>query len=251
MSRIVKDAKLIGTKNNVELWLMHLDCDTMQDLPAANAYGSSTLICIGSTAHIIADNAMLEIDSAGNWIQQQAGSSTYTRAEIDAMQADLQNQIDYAIDTGAKNYLKNSGVTTTNRGIDFTVYTDGTVLVNGTNDGTLSSIYTINTQSVLQIPNDDFIISGCPLGGSATTYRIDITRNVGATINDFGEGAPFKIGGDYNVQDYRIVIYRNATVDNLLFKPMVRKSIIKDDKFIPYAPTNLELYQMILALSSP
>lgn len=85
MSRIVIDPKLVGTKNGVELWLMHLECDTMQDVPAATVFGSNIRIAIGSTAHVIEDNSDLQINSSGVWIQQRAGSSTYTRAEIDAL----------------------------------------------------------------------------------------------------------------------------------------------------------------------
>ena len=38
--------------------------------------------------------------------------------------------------------------------------------------------------------------------------------------------------------------------DGIIIYPMIRRSEIADNTFVPYAPTNRELYEMILALQN-
>ena len=228
--RIAIEAKMVGTKNGIQLWLMHLECDSMSDLPAANAYGANTQICVGSTAHVIEDNSKLEIDSSGNWIQQQAGSSTYTRAEIDAMQtaqadnnAAQQEEINYSIDSGAKNYCPYDS---------FTVAAAGTV---------------INDQPI-NLPAGDYILTlefTATTGSSAFRFLDSGTSIINFNVQNSSAGsasAPFTLPTAAN----QIRIY--SSVANTVSKIMIRPAVITDPTFTPYAPTNRELYEMIQAL---
>lgn len=166
-----------------------------------------------------------------------------TNVDLTNENANQQLEIDYSINTGAKNLLKNVRATTTNRGITFTVNEDGSVIANGTNDGTGASLLNINTQSSLALDNGEYILSGCPTGGSTTGYMMDVTRSTGASLKDIGDGVSFMIGEDYTVNEFRIVISRNLTVDNLTFYPMIRHAEITDNSYEPYAPANRELYE--------
>lgn len=88
-------------------------------------------------------------------------------------------------------------------------------------------------------------------GGSNTKYWM----RVGTGTTDTGLFNFYDGEREFNLSDdtlitVQIVIYANQTVSNLVFKPMIRPSEITDDTFVPYAPTNRELYEMILALRS-
>lgn len=253
MSRIVKSAKLIGTKNNVQLWLMRIECDTMQDLPAANAYGSDTLICIGSTAHIIADNAMLEIDSAGQWVQQVAGTSSYTRAEIDTFISAINAEIASLVDRGAKNLFPNNATSQTVGGVTFIVNSDGSISANGTktnNDWLMLS--TGNTlKAGTYVLSDDI-----PIDTTDCQLIITTGTSLGTAIMATAANARPKITvltNDYTGLYYAIRIASGKTVNNLTFRPMIctESDWTVSQNYVPHAPTNRELYQMILALSSP
>lgn len=228
--RIAIQAKMIGTKDGIQLWLMHLECDSMSDLPAANAYGANTQICVGSTAHVIEDNATLEINSSGNWIQQQAGSSTYTRAEIDAMQtaqaannAAQQAEINYSIDSGAKNYCPYDS---------FTAAAAGTV---------------INDQPIA-LPAGEYIITYDyteTTGSSSIRFLDSGTSIINFTINNTEAGkASRKFTLTAAANQMRFYTGVATTVTNI----MIRPAVITDPTFTPYAPTNRELYEMIQAL---
>ena len=79
--------KVIGSDSSgrsiavVSLWV-----DTAASLPAANAYQSDGFILgMGSEGNCIDSGDKYRLDSSGDWQITQAGTGTYTRAEIDAI----------------------------------------------------------------------------------------------------------------------------------------------------------------------
>ena len=130
--------------------------------------------------------------------------------------------------TTGKNLLKNILTSQTKSGITFTVYEDGTVEANG--KATANSNVDIN--SFLFEANKNYFISGCPEGGSDTTYRIHTTLN-GSIVgdNDYGQGALRNFETDTTL-DVRISVRSGATVNNLIFKPM----IIEGTQLTDYEP---------------
>ena len=46
----------------------------------------------------------------------------------------------------------------------------------------------------------------------------------------------------------RLFIKNGSTFDNETFYPMLRPADLKDDTYVPYAPSNYELYRMILKM---
>ena len=79
-------------------------------------------------------------------------------------------------------------------------------------------------------PAGRYTSTGCPSGGSATTYRM-FTSNMGA---DTGEGVSGTLDG-VKTTNCRINIKSGTNVNGLLFKPMIRLESVTDATFAPYS----------------
>lgn len=216
------ESRLIGTdSNSKKVMLCRFEVDSVADLPAQNAYSSDgIMICMGSTAHVIDDNSEHMIDSTGTWVQQVAGTSSYTRAEIDTMQAAQQAEIDYAINTGAKNYCPYDG---------FTASAAGTA---------------INDQPI-ELPAGEYIITydyTATTGSSSIRFLDSGTSIINFTIYNTTAGKAsrqFTLTSAANQMRFYTGVA--TTVTNI----MIRPATITDSSFRPYAPTNRELYELI------
>ena len=132
-----------------------------------------------------------------------------------------------------KNLLDNTATTKISNGITFTVNSDKTVNVNGTNDTSANSSLIINRYD---LSPGTYILNGCPSGGSSTTYRLVIQKTSGWSVLglDTGSGSEqFTIDEATNIQ-VAIFIQKGQTISNLLFKPMIRLSSIIDDTYEQY-----------------
>lgn len=133
-----------------------------------------------------------------------------------------------------KNLLDNTATTKISNGITFTVNSDKTVLADGTNDTSDNSSLVINRYD---LSPGTYILNGCPSGGASNTYRLAIQETGSYSILgsiDIGNGSgEFTIDTTTNVQ-IAIFIQKGLTVNNLLFKPMLRKATIADDTYEPY-----------------
>ena len=155
------------------------------------------------------------------------------------------------VDSGAKNLLQHTTTTQTLNGVAFTVNTDGTIIANGT--ASSSAIVRLNYFSNLSIPDGNYVLSGCPSGGSANSYRLDITRSPGSSINDIGNGVAFEVGGSYTPNEIRLVILSGTVCDNLTFKPMICSKAEWDisQAYQPYVPSNKELAESKITSDIP
>lgn len=197
-----------------------------------------------------------DIDDTIDEVQAARGSEASLSARLadivsdfDADQQRQETEIGAVAAQGAKNLLKVSSTTQTINGVTFTVNNDQTITVNGTNTGTSTALFVIN-----DIPLQSgiaYTLSGCPSGGSSATYYIGSldTTNWKEFTTDTGNGGTATLDEPKTIR-FRIGIRSGVTVDNLLFRPMLRRAEITDDSYAPYAPTNRELYEMILALQS-
>lgn len=142
-----------------------------------------------------------------------------------------------------KNLLDNTATTKISNGITFTVNSDKTVNVNGTNDTSANSSLIINRYV---LSPGTYILNGCPSGGASNTYRLAIQETGSYSVLgsiDIGNGSgEFTIDTTTNVQ-IAIFIQKGLTINNLLFKPMLRKATIADDTYEQYgaspSPDNL------------
>jgi hypothetical protein len=140
---------------------------------------------------------------------------------------------------GAKNMLPNNATTRTIYGVTFTVNNDGSITANGTATATIVLELLANDTS---LASGDYILSGSPSGGSGSTFCLWFRHSdgTGSFVNYEGDteisytktSTPLFVG---------IVIYEGYTANNIVFKPMLRPSGIKDDTYVPYAQTNKEL----------
>ncbi|MBO5163248.1 MAG: phage tail protein [Ruminococcus sp.] len=155
---------------------------------------------------------------------------------------------------GGKNLLTDTMLQTqiTGNGITVTLE-NGVYTLNGT---AAERVELKITPDPTEIPQHwkgkPLILSGCPNGGGADTYRMfmqDRTTAYSAlAVNEGGDTAPFTI--DTAATHFRIVfpIYAGQTLNDIKVKPMLRFASVKDSTFVPYVPTNGELYEMLKSL---
>lgn len=187
-------------------------------------------------------------------------NSKAENATVTAAVAELSAGIGAVANAGAKNIVNNTANTTTvSAGITWTKNPDGSMSASGTSTG-VSAVRVVGVQgsstyaSAVPIPKGRYIVS--PSGFSDETYRIAIgifadDTSSRATMNVYNAPYTFDITTDTARIDLSCVISRaGITATGETFYPMIRRAEIKDDTFVPYAPSNRELYEMILALQN-
>lgn len=173
-----------------------------------------------------------------NWVSYQGGyNSPNDRFPQDIKRVGGNNYLKIY----GKNILNNANVSETINGITFTKNEDGSVLVNGTATGLAA--HHVNVGSFV-LPAGNYYLSGCPTGGSNDTYRFDI--NGGGAYADYGNGKSINLSSDYTVNNVRIRIASGATINNLLFKPMIEKGTQRTD----YEPYKEQLYSIDLPVEN-
>ena len=154
---------------------------------------------------------------------------------------------------GAKNWFKFPyvGTSATVNGIVYTVNNDGTVLANGTaTEDANFAIARLTRGDFDNLVNKKYIMSGCPVGGNTTTYRLTWYQNkdgVQNWVHDVGESVEIDFTGanTYNIISVDVIVKKGTTVNNLVFKPMLRLASDPDDTYQPYAMTNRELTKKV------
>lgn len=259
----------------IQVILVKFECDTIADLPPINYIDTTenlTTLSMGSEAHIIEDNTIYKLKSDGTWVKQDEASrlNVYTKEETDQLIqdfADSQANVDLEqdglinrnsdlladiINSGAKNKIEmtHAAGSVTRNGVTCTWDPDaGTMTLSGTHTSSdaaaIFEFYSGNAVDQRVLPAGTYRISGCPAGGSTSTYRAAMTSIQGAV--DTGNGATFTISEPiYGA--YRILISGNCDFTTpAVFKPMVTPQDAYDisDKFVPYCPTLADLYALV------
>lgn len=246
---------------------VRLVCDALSDLPGIHDI-SGLELQMGSTAKIITTAQNMMMQSNGTWSEQTSSSIASLVNDISMLQSDvsaLENRIGEAenritqlqaaaaglIDRGAKNLLQmtHASGSLTRYGVTCTWDTDaGTMTLNGSHVSTDSTaifeFYSGNASDQRQVPAGDYVLTGCPSGGSTSTYRATLTGITGGI--DTGNGAEFTLASQTYLA-YRILVSGNVSFTDKVFKPMVTyQDYYKiSPVFVPYAPTNAELYALI------
>lgn len=144
----------------------------------------------------------------------------------------------------------------------YTINADGTVTADGTSDPEDSSAS--SCQIWCEVARSGNYTFTC--GENSATVSVDpdslydcfLGTQIGSEyttlIRDFySDGEPVKntayleAGVPYRLN---IRVHVGKTVDNEAFKPMLRPAALTDTEYVPYAPTNRELYEMILAMQN-
>ena len=165
--------------------------------------------------------------------EEEGKNISIESANLPAIEVSIEGESQQATRSG-KNLLDNTATTKISNGITFTVNSDKTVLADGTNDTSANSSLVINRYD---LSPGTYILNGCPSGGASNTYRLAIQETGSYSILgsiDIGNGSgEFTIDTTTNVQ-IAIFIQKDLTVNNLLFKPMLRKATIADDTYEQY-----------------
>lgn len=216
-----------------------ISCDTAADLPAQAGGLSGYYLEQGSCAHVIDENQLYCITSAGVWVLQDTSpfSNIYTKTEIDTMLANMQYEIDsfyvvkYAVEdiinySIVKNLFETTATTQTITDVTFTNNGKGTWSTSGTAAARRQKALTFTVPD--NLPSGDYVLSGCPTGGyvgGAVKYCLyiwDMTDSVRVSQNDTGEGVNFtwtpNPTHNYNIT---IDIRTGTNADGLTFSPMI------------------------------
>lgn len=140
----------------------------------------------------------------------------------------------------------------TESGITWTVNSDGSVTANGTATANSTFVFRHRGEQTKFIEkNTSYIFSGCPSGGSNSTYSMAFfvknqdDSNIASGV-DFGDGITINMPNEDYYGIYAFArVFSGQTVSNLTFKPMLRLASITDDTYQPYAKTNKELTEAI------
>lgn len=122
-----------------------------------------------------------------------------------------------------KNLLNPTLQTTTQNGVTCTNNGDGTYTVNGTATGIAVFVVYYNFADVYGSASSLKMV-GCPSGGSAQKYFLRSYRKGGnpETLDEYGSG--ISIGSfKESESNIAIIVKSGATVNNLIFKPMLTK----------------------------
>lgn len=195
---------------------------------SASSYASDTTPTAGSTKLI-----------------QSGGVKTYVDSETTARQ----EECGVIANAGAKNVSRAVFTSGTNNGVTFTANADGTVTANST--GTQSQNATLQSTTFL-LKAGTYTFSCAPnpqrdITYDSYLYDTDNSRTIARDNPNDAPGSTFTLSVDTNVR-INLRVNRSYTADNLVFSPMIRYAEITDATYQPYAPTNRELYEMILAL---
>lgn len=125
--------------------------------------------------------------------------------------------------------------TLTKNGVTFTDNGDGTITVNGT--ATANAYYRIINDG-MPLKAGTYFLSGCPEGGSTSTYFMAIANHLSSYTKyntEIGNGKSFVSEDEMWYPQIRIMA--GTTVENLVFKPYIElgETSIKQEITIPYS----------------
>lgn len=149
------------------------------------------------------------------------------------------------------------GMSRTASGVTFTVNEDGSITTSGTATADANffchrRIYGSATDLVL--PNGNYILTGCPSGGSMQKYDVQVLRTYNDTAEtvarDFGNGTNVTLNGDdFSSDEVVLGLYINIrngqNANGLTFKPMLRMAGDNDSTWTPFALTNKQLSDIV------
>lgn len=121
-------------------------------------------------------------------------------------------------------------------GIKYTQNPDGTVTADGTAGSDNSVAYIASLNDGIVYKKGTYVLSGCPVGGSSSTYSVNIDiKNTDTSIfiksyRDTGTGVVVTVDEDFTIGVF--IDIRNYTANNLVFKPKFQVGAVAT----PYTP---------------
>lgn len=134
-----------------------------------------------------------------------------------------------------------ANTTRTAYGVTYTDNGDGTVSASGISTGAANFVCQRRTDDVLKLPKGKYILSGCPAGGSSTTYEIQLgySNDAGNYVDlgrEYGNGLEFEVTEENTSKSLQVmlVVKNGATAPADAFRPMIRLASDTDDAYEPY-----------------
>ncbi|MBR6420539.1 MAG: hypothetical protein IKS42_09410 [Oscillospiraceae bacterium] len=173
-------------------------------------------------------------------------------AAVTAAQQQQSGEIGTLANAGAKNYLRQDSYRGQSAGDEVTWtwnQSDGTIRAQiGAAPLPASRVYQLN----VTVTEAGMYTFTCGENSGGASYPYDCYLHNPATsstaIRDYGAEQTKQLAAG----TYRLDIRIRAGVSNFdkTFKPMLRPAVLTDTEYVPYAPTNRALYEMILAMQN-
>lgn len=234
------------------------DALSSSQLAAVNSGITSALVTqIGTNTSAIAGK-----QDALSSSQLAAVNSGITSTDV-AQITTNKNNISYIadlVDSGAKNHLINKATTTTSSyGITYTVNADKSITVTGTSSQNYAFVVSGSRtySNALPLPKGEYIVKGGVVYSTTTPIYIQfgIMSDSSASISwqrIEDSNYTFTVTNDTTRIVYELYIPSGVytTQYDYTFYPMIcdKAAYELSDKYVPYVPTNQELYAMIQAL---
>lgn len=170
-------------------------------------------------------------------------NSKAENATVTAAVAELSAGIGAVANAGAKNYLILNQSSGTTDGVDWTLDKSTGIVTAARSSGTSDSTKLI---AEFTLKAGDYVFTSYP-NASFSTADSFITSGGTTVARDVDGSQNFTLTQDATV---RISCRIRSGITSAEFRPMIRPAGITDSTFQPYAPTNRELYEMILALQN-
>ena len=135
------------------------------------------------------------------------------------------------VTTTGKNLFEHTQKNATVNGVTLTVNDDGSITANGI--CTANSIIKIGEFNFTA--GESYILTGCPAGGSDTTYRMDLRADSDVLLLEYGEGATITPDIDTMVDVHIRFQGDNTVISNKRFYPMIRLASVTDATYEPYS----------------
>lgn len=174
--------------------------------------------------------------------------------ELYGEDASLQLQITYAIYTGVKNIFETTATNYSTRNCDFTVNADGSFGVHTTAATDAASntfmIGSFTPRETAQYVITTGLSSAATGGDSSSTFCLQLRTGDGSAQGSIVARVAQTWTGtlEANTAYHLRFYFASGQTISEVCQPMVKRAIIKSSSWEPYAPTNRELYEMILAL---
>lgn len=167
------------------------------------------------------------------------------------------------VDGGGKNRLKveevgtgsSHGTTYENNGVTYTVNNDGTVSLSGTASAQSYANLRLSSGSAITVDdfcNYNFVLSGCPSGGSESFCLSARTTNNTFVLRDTGNGVLLTNRGSYSGILVTINVQNGKDCSGIIFRPMIctKAAWGISHEYQPYRPSWQEMWDAIQALQS-
>ena len=168
------------------------------------------------------DNKLGKTETAAAAVLDGAGGNIAKQIEINRRTLGAQ---------ATKNVLKINALNQTKNGITITTNEDRSISIEG--KATTETYFNINAN--VTVPSTaNYTLTGCPSGGSNSTYQLYLTGDV--EIYDKGKGDTKRITTSQKCTAYIAILPTDENLD-ITFYPMLRETDITDDTYEPYKPS--------------